>query len=1072
MKVTNLYNSNIQNSLRVDDAGSAAAELKSGDILEGLVTSSGQTTKVEFAQLNNKEVTFDSKAVDGAYVGQKRRFEVVEATGQKLVLKDLGGVAADAGAKSIISAKVDMSMPKMVDDFAETNGSKEEEDTDSIKRLSDEDYSELANEGFSIEDFKAERLVRALERIKTNRAAKREAIGEQSEKLKETGEKIKKQAAKAVSDKYAAHRNIVDRLAEADLPVTDENVDGIINAIVMSADASRMTDNSMAYLIGRELPPTVGNVYRSVYTGSIKRTVISDADWKNIEPSAKAIVKEAGEMIDGAARDAESEEEALAALKLEAPNEADARWFVEYSIPLNKENLVYKKELEELKANGRSEDEIAEAAAKALDRGEGAEDAVLIARHDPSGAGDNGRGRGDGRSPEPVETLTARLRLQEIRLSMTTATGTVAKGLEETIGDLEADIKALKNEIRGFYEALAAEIGIEDTAFDTAIDTAEKTVGAVEEVANASFALYGMTYSVRSTITLTELADTAYRLKTETTETRAELLIRPSTDAGMRNALGRYEESATEVRRDLGDSIGKAFGNIDSLLENENMELTEANRRAVRILGHNSMEITRENIENIKFYDAKVTRMIDGLKPAMVMSMIKRGYNPLEQDIDTINDMIRAIEDEEGLSDEEKFSSFLVRMDEENAISEQARTAYIGIYRLLYQIEKSDGAAIGAAVNSGRELTLKNLLTEARSRRNAGIDARIDAEATIEDTVFVNSITDQILEGFTGRVAEQVRYNLQLAREAAAETDPEVWNEALAGEEPADISLEQLAEKLQIAENYVTDTNAAQAAANVRNVMSQASGSRRFLAAIGVGDSVNNIETMDREGEDLSLEFGSAKELTDAVTDSEGMGATFTERAARAEAEAEGEFLGSIAIISRGRELDETLKKYGLLGDLAKKEHYRMSTAGDTPARINLTVIHSTEGAGTVSLEVSTSSYRVHADLSLTIYERGTEAPSAAEGRIDGRISCDSAGELDAIATPLSAFLTAMREAGFETGDIGTGIDRISPDSYLSRLGELKRRAAAVTAQVENERRKPATLQLYNIARSFISNFI
>jgi hypothetical protein len=281
-----------------------------------------------------------------------------------------------------------------------------------------------------------------------------------------------------------------------------------------------------------------------------------------------------------------------------------------------------------------------------------------------------------------------------------------------------------------------------------------------------------------------------------------------------------------------------------------------------------------------------------------------------------------------------------------------------------------------------------------------------------------------------------------------------------------------LAEKLAAEKATVSDSDAAQAAANIRSVMSQASGSKKFLAAIGVDDSVNNISTLEREGEDLSLEFGSAEELTDAVTDPESMSAMYAERAAEAEAEAEGEFLGSIAIISRGRELDETLKKYGLLGDLAKKEHYRMSTAGDTPARINLTVIHSTEGAGTISLEVSTSSYRVHADLSLTVYERGIEAPAENEGRIDGRISCDSAGELDAIATPLSAFITAMREAGYETGDIGTGIDRISPDSYLSRLGELKRRAAAVTAQVENERKKPATLQLYNIARSFISNFI
>ena len=264
-KVSNLYNnSNIGADLRVDDAGSAAAQLKSGDILEGIVTSSGKTTTVEFEQLNNKSVSFASESVSNAYVGQKRRFEVVEASGQKLVLKDLGGLAADIEAKGIISTKVDMSMPKMVEDFSETMGDKEKEDTDSIKRLSDEDYSELANEGFSIESFKAERLVRALERIKTNRAAKRESTEEQSEKIKETGEKIKKQAAKAVADKYAAHRNIVDSLVEADLPVTDENVDNIINAVVMSADVRSMTDNSMAYLIGQELTPSVINVYRSV----------------------------------------------------------------------------------------------------------------------------------------------------------------------------------------------------------------------------------------------------------------------------------------------------------------------------------------------------------------------------------------------------------------------------------------------------------------------------------------------------------------------------------------------------------------------------------------------------------------------------------------------------------------------------------------------------------------------------------------------------------------------------------------------------------------------------------------
>ena len=1073
MKVSNLYNnSNIGADLRVDDAGSAAAQLKSGDILEGIVTSSGKTTTVEFEQLNNKSVSFASESVSNAYVGQKRRFEVVEASGQKLVLKDLGGLAADIEAKGIISAKVDMSMPKMVEDFSETMGDKEKEDSDSIKRLSDEDYSELAQEGFSIESFKAERLVRALERIKTNRAAKRESTDEQSAKIKETGEKIKKQAAKAVADKYAAHRNIVDSLVEADLPVTDENVDNIINAVVMSADVRSMTDNSMAYLIGQELTPSVINVYRSVYTGSIRRSEISDADWKNLAPAAETIVAEAKDELEAEALGAIENGEQMNRLP-EVPTQEDARWFVEYNLPLNKENLIYKKELEELKANGRTEEEVADAAARAIDRGEAADGAVLIERHEPgSRNGGSGSEGGRDRNPEqgPIEELTAKLRLHEIRLSMATASGmqTRLEGIDTDIRGLEAQIEAIRNQIGAFYEALTKELGIDGAESSRAANLAAETASAVGNIAAAPVTLYGMTYSIRQTVTLAQLSDAAKSITVQTGE--AELTVQ-RTQTSFTASL-RYEESSTQIRTDLGDSMTKAFRNVDSLLEGENLELTEANRRAVRILGRNSMEITPENIENIKFYDAKVNRMIEGLKPAMVMSMIKRGVNPLELDIDAINDMIAQIESEEGVSEEERFSSFLVRLEENNEITEQARAAYIGIYRLLYQIEKSDGAAIGAAVNSGKTLTLKNLLTEARTRR-AGVDAKIDDDTPLAESVFTNSITDQILDGFAGRTAEAVRYNLALAKQAAQITSPEAWSEAVDTEAPESMSLEQLAEKLAAAQSTVSDSDAAQAAANIRSVMSSAAGSKKFLAAIGVDDSVNNIETLEREGEDLTLEFGTAKELADAVTDPEGMSAMFAERAAEAEAEVEGEFLGSIAIISRGRELDETLKKYGLLGDLAKKEHYRMSTAGDTPARINLTVIHSTEGAGTVSLEVSTSSYRVHADLSLTVYEGSHELPKTAEGRIDGRISCDSSGELDAIATPLSSFLTAMREAGYETGDIGTGIDRISPDSYLSRLGELKRRAAAVTAEVENERKKkPATLQLYNIARSFISNFI
>ena len=50
-------------------------------------------------------------------------------------------------------------------------------------------------------------------------------------------------------------------------------------------------------------------------------------------------------------------------------------------------------------------------------------------------------------------------------------------------------------------------------------------------------------------------------------------------------AKERYETWMTTTRSDLGDSIQKAFRNVDSILEDLGMEISEENRRAVRILG-------------------------------------------------------------------------------------------------------------------------------------------------------------------------------------------------------------------------------------------------------------------------------------------------------------------------------------------------------------------------------------------------------------------------------------------------------------------------------------------------------
>ncbi len=1027
----------IRGEITVTDADGLSRSPQKGDILEGTVTSVAKSTTIEFEKLNKKELSFDKNSVKSAYVGQKRRFEVVEASKDKLVLKDLGGLGAEFKARGVVSSQVDMKLPGMLEDFGEANGSSKEDDDEAIKRLSDDDYKELSNEGFSVEKYISERLFRALERIKTNRAAKRQSIEKQAEHIREERENVKLRSAKAASDKYAKHQYIVDALSAADLPITDENVAGILNSVMLSGEAVKMSENSFAYLIGNGLEPTAGNIYKSVYSGSIKRTAITPADWNELASAAQDIIKEASEKAD---------------VQIE-----DAKWFIEYGLPLNPESVVYKKELEELSTVGVDAQTAANAAAEAIAEGKEPADAILIASHKK-------------RNPVGLsaEELNAKLTLAQARLTLASQTSITAEieGIKIDLEEIRLEIDDIKNQLKSFYEALADEVGAGIVNRAEQIDAAADTEAAVETIAVSPVSLYKATLSIRNTITLKELAASAEveiaanasleadGISVNLSNTVTIAAAGKTGSASVDLVLGRYETAHTEIRTDLGDSIKKAFGNVDSLLEDTGLKVTEANRRAVRILGYNSMEITADNIETMKFFDSKVTSVIEGLKPAMVMSMISRGFNPLDHNLDDIKKEIALIESEEGETPEERFSTFLVNLEAKKEISEDVRNAYIGIYRLLYQIEKSDGAVIGAAIASGKELTLKNLLSESRSRLERGMDFRVDDSTASAVSSYVNSITEQIETAFEV-------------------TSSEAWEEALGHEEIENLSLEQVAEKLSYADTYSSDESISTAAERLRSTILAAGPVKGFLKSLNIDDSAKNIEAFAYAEEPAALEFADKDELINSVADSNVLADRFDAAEKEAKEKTEAQFLGDIAIISKGVELNEQLGRYGLLNDMAKREHFRMKLEGEVPARINLTVIHGSSQSSTVSLEVSTDAYHVRANLSMTIYEGEGLLPGKERGHIDGRISCDSVGELEALRTPFSSFITAMKTAGFETSGVDLQIDRVSPNMYLSRLGELARRAEEVTASVEQRsERKASTTGLYNMAKEFLANFI
>ena len=88
---------------------------------------------------------------------------------------------------------------------------------------------------------------------------------------------------------------------------------------------------------------------------------------------------------------------------------------------------------------------------------------------------------------------------------------------------------------------------------------------------------------------------------------------------------------------------------MDDILNDLDMELTDENRRAVRILGYNSIEITQDSVFQMKAADEEVQRVFKNMTPAVVTQMIKRGINPLEMDFTSLNQEAENIKSEESV---------------------------------------------------------------------------------------------------------------------------------------------------------------------------------------------------------------------------------------------------------------------------------------------------------------------------------------------------------------------------------------------------------------------------------------
>ena len=538
-----------------------------------------------------------------------------------------------------------------------------------LNRMTTQDYMKLSEAGFEVEDLTIESLLSAVDLIKGFRESGQDGVKPSEQRKNNT----------------LTEDEIKSRMEAENLPVTNELIERVSNALKLSEDIPLMDKKDILYLQQNELSPTIENIYKARYSSQNSDTSnkLSDEEWKELTPQVREILNQI---------DAGKSKE----------NIENARWLIENKLPLTKENLKQINDLEKLRES-YDKDEILDKILSGMREGLYPEEAVVI-------EADRVILREDNLSNEEMlKLITAKRQLEEIRLKMTNeaASNLEKKGFDIDTQALSKIVEELRLEEEYYYKELYRQENIIPKEED--VELLRTTTESVQQLKSMPINLIGVTLNERRLQTITSLLEIGNNIISEHDK-----------------AKEAYEALYTQPRRDYGDSIQKAFNNMGSLMDEMGIEDTEYNRRAIRILGYNQMDINKESIDKVKAYDLSLSHLIENLHPKVAVQIIKDGDSPLNIPIDELNQRIETIKEEQGNPSLEKYSSYLYKLEKENGISESERKAYIGIYRLLYQIDKSDGAALGAVIKSDVDVTLNHLLTALRTTRLGQVDHKVD----------------------------------------------------------------------------------------------------------------------------------------------------------------------------------------------------------------------------------------------------------------------------------------------------------------------------------------------------------
>ena len=538
----------------------------------------------------------------------------------------------------------------------------------------------------------------------------------------------------------AAAQALKKEFDERDLSLNEDNIEKIADIYKKAGEITEITDGMCDYILRNAIEPTVDNLYRVRFCAA--EVPFREGGYYSDEYGH--IVKDGDSDMTGSDYFAEKIHET--AQKLNIYDEAEEKellkegsWLVNSKILCNERNLSILHSLRSVEFPISTE-EMAKIVANAAERGVGCEKAEFTKNENLLERAVKADETIKKATDSDIQELINRGKMLNIE-NLAAVAGSNVRTLNEGVEDPKLiEGKRILAEAR-LQMSVEANYTLIKRGFSLEITALEETVNvlkALEDKVNREF--FGNddnTVAEKAAIwkeskqVIAEMPYIPVKAVGDLAKSSSIFTLRLTYEVGMGikeqfdKAQKTYEAVGTEVRADLGDDIKKAFSNVDDILKEYGMDANENNRKAVRILGYSEIEINRENITDIVQKETMLERVIEKMNPNNTLNLIREGVNPLEISLEELEDKLDEMNQNEE-STAENYASFICRLDRAGEITEEERASYIGIYRLLDKVEKSDGKALGDLVKAESMINFKNLLTAVRTGRSGGINAVLD----------------------------------------------------------------------------------------------------------------------------------------------------------------------------------------------------------------------------------------------------------------------------------------------------------------------------------------------------------